>query len=93
MSTPSPEKDTLFEPTVQEKIAYQIFKMEGFFGTPFKTYASVIIKYPNTDHLQTAQPSLPSLPCYQFLSCKNYPRKMVYHPAVQKPKIVKMRQF
>ena len=35
MSTPSPEKDTLFGPTVHEKIAYQILKMEGFFGTPF----------------------------------------------------------
>ena len=37
MSTPSPEKDTLFGPTVHEKIAYQILKWEVFFGTPFTT--------------------------------------------------------
>ena len=34
ISTPSPEKDTLFRPTVHEKIAYQILKMEFFFGLP-----------------------------------------------------------
>ena len=34
-STPSPEKDSLLEPTVHEKIAYQILKNEGFFGSPF----------------------------------------------------------
>ena len=31
ISTPSPKKDTLFGPTVHEKIAYQILKKEGFF--------------------------------------------------------------
>ena len=31
MSTPSPEKDTLFGPTVHEKIAYQILKKRRFF--------------------------------------------------------------
>ena len=37
MSTPSPEKDTLFGPTVHEKIAYQILKKVFFFGTHFTT--------------------------------------------------------
>ena len=37
MSTPSPDKDTLFGPTVHKKIAYQILKMEFFFGTPFNS--------------------------------------------------------
>ena len=31
MSTPSPEKDSLLGPTVQEKIGDRILKMEGFF--------------------------------------------------------------
>ena len=44
MSTPSPEKDTLFGPTVHEKIAYQILKMEGFFGSPFIFVKSLWIK-------------------------------------------------
>ena len=34
-STPSPEKDSHLRPMVHEKIAYQIFKMEIFFGSPF----------------------------------------------------------
>ena len=32
MSRQSPEKDNPLGPTVQEKIAYKIFKNEGFFG-------------------------------------------------------------
>ena len=35
MSTPSPEKDSLLGPTVQEKIGDKILKMEVFFGSPF----------------------------------------------------------
>ena len=35
ISTPSPEKDSLFGPTVHKKIAYQILKKEVFFGSPF----------------------------------------------------------
>ena len=35
MSTLSPEKHSVLGPTVHEKIAYQILKMEVFFGSPF----------------------------------------------------------
>ena len=38
MSTPSPEKDTLFGPTVHEKIAYQILKMEFFLVHPLQQF-------------------------------------------------------
>ena len=34
MSRPTPEKDNPLEPTVQEKIAHQILKKEGFFNNP-----------------------------------------------------------
>ena len=63
MSTPSPEKDSLLGPTVHKKIAYQILKMEFFFGSPFNIIkgASKTTKLLDFLHFNLTNPMVPNL--------------------------------
>ena len=45
MSTLSPEKDSLLGLMVQEKIAHQILKNEGFFGQPFMSTSLINVSF------------------------------------------------